>query len=465
MELCHCDYHSTVSSWAIDEAIEALPFWTRDEKFCAIIKDSDEDLSEEFPDGNKDDPITIDPISLAADFYLLEAANHGVLGENDSETFATEAQEKFIDLVEFATPLIHNYLWYAVVSELTYYSELGKVISTGSWSNARRGWQKLIDHYGEELACDWAIEMFEKPGMWSSGYGGKPWADIVRVLRYKTIGKIGKKPFSDAMFLDRTFSLQHNSCTVFNKRSWEYTNAWGSTIDQMTCRCHTKPECGCENVLNWHASGDFAGLLAVATPEIAAFVIKIWDDSGYGKIEKKESPFCKKGCGSLKDSGDWCFYHQPWTCKGCGTQGTQQENYSGGKCYSCYLKKNTSYGNPSSITKTGFGTKWCWGCDTTLEKESSKATGFCTGCRSKYGNTNFNQADFYASSEHAWQIPDCGILDCQLCGYSAKATKAWKAYKKFTAKDSATISPEALEAASQTVGSFQELLNKAQKYI
>ena len=53
------------------------------------------------------------------------------------------------------------------------------------------------------------INLFEMSG-WGTGYGGKKWADIVRLA-----GQYGK--LSDTLFVDAVINCQHNGGTAFNK--------------------------------------------------------------------------------------------------------------------------------------------------------------------------------------------------------------------------------------------------------
>ena len=60
-----------------------------------------------------------------------------------------------------------------------------------------------------------AAKAFNTP-MWSSGYGGKPWAQIARAPLAFLTGKL-----SPSVFADHAFDLQHNNGSVFGKHNMQ----------------------------------------------------------------------------------------------------------------------------------------------------------------------------------------------------------------------------------------------------
>lgn len=71
------------------------------------------------------------------------------------------------------------------------------------WGVIRRAWGLR--------ALELAEEVFDLPG-WRGAFGGDAWASIASVLRAYLEGRINKR-----IFVDRCFSLEHNSGCVFNK--------------------------------------------------------------------------------------------------------------------------------------------------------------------------------------------------------------------------------------------------------
>lgn len=151
-----------------------------------------------------------------ADFYLLEALVN-LKG-------SAEAKEALERLEETLAPEFANYLDIAVGGELRYArrqlgdrapSELRPFFDEVSERGLERGaawltWGVLRRVHGVR-ALELAEETFRTEG-WRAGFGGKAWASIASVLRAFLERRINRR-----VFIDATFSLQHNSGIALNK--------------------------------------------------------------------------------------------------------------------------------------------------------------------------------------------------------------------------------------------------------
>lgn len=178
-----------------------------------------------------------------ADFYLLETLGY-VKGDNT-------AKIKLAQLEDALAKEFSSYLDIAVGGELRYaksmlgdecpkelepYMREAALADRGTawlaWGVVRRAWGMR--------ALDLAQATFESSG-WRGAFGGEAWASIASVLRAFLEGRINKR-----IFVDRCFSLEHNSGSVFSKL-WETRKV--------------KP------VLDAHGQDDYSTLLAHSSKE------------------------------------------------------------------------------------------------------------------------------------------------------------------------------------------------------
>ena len=155
----------------------------------------------------------IDPIEVAADFYLLELAL--VLG-------ATEAEPLQGALLQNVSPTFYWFLHYAIGRELRYSSAMTGpggpmsgidcVSRSSSRSQAAIIWRSIFERDGI-AALDLARSLFSS--MEKSLLGGVAWVSCVDLLLQHESRLIDQK-----VFLDRLFGLEHNTGSLLNKRSW-----------------------------------------------------------------------------------------------------------------------------------------------------------------------------------------------------------------------------------------------------
>jgi hypothetical protein len=185
----------------------------------------------------------IDLRTLIADYYLLDAvascvlvpgvtpqvaANPVVLLEmidagfyardiESPEGVALEAAIAFSRHVLEYTPIIRDYMHYAMCTEIPYH-EVARPLGEGS-AEVLLAWKDLIDRFGWETPSRWMIQMFDREG-WAGGFGGKAWAGIAIVAHAHATGSWLGEQFGPREFLDRAFSLEHNGGCMFNKVNW-----------------------------------------------------------------------------------------------------------------------------------------------------------------------------------------------------------------------------------------------------
>ena len=76
-------------------------------------------------------------------------------------------------------------------------------------NKAWNAWYFLRQRYGT-IAIKWVMETFKLK--WSGAYGGEAWANIADVLLKYETGE-----YSDVLFIDKCFALEHNTGSYFNK--------------------------------------------------------------------------------------------------------------------------------------------------------------------------------------------------------------------------------------------------------
>lgn len=151
---------------------------------------------------------------VISDFYLLETLGclHGdALARRKLEQLETEVASEFASYLDIA---VGGELRYArsmlgddCPKRLQPFIKEAALADRGTawlvWSVIRRAWG--ID------ALYLAEETFDLPG-WRGAFGGEAWRDITKVLCSFLEGRINQR-----IFVDRCFSLEHNSGCVFNK--------------------------------------------------------------------------------------------------------------------------------------------------------------------------------------------------------------------------------------------------------
>lgn len=191
-----------------------------------------------------------DLAQAASDFYLLETLGYvkgDAIAKNRLAKLECDLSKEFSSYLDIA---VGGELRYAksmlgddCPKELAPFMREAAGADRGTawlaWGVIRRAWGLRALYLAQEA--------FELP-YWRGAFGGEAWASIASVLSAYLEGRI-----NDRIFVDRCFSLEHNSGCVFNK-------LW----------CTRKvPE-----VLNAHGEDDYATLLARASEEVRCLWIR-----------------------------------------------------------------------------------------------------------------------------------------------------------------------------------------------
>jgi hypothetical protein len=179
-----------------------------------------------------------------SDFYLLEALgyvkgdrqarkNLAVLESNLAKEFASYLDVAVGGELRYAKSMLGD----DCPKELELFLREAALADRGTawlaWGVIRRAWGIR--------AVELAEETFELAG-WRGAFGGDAWAGIASVLRAHLERRI-----SDRIFVDRVFSLEHNS---------------GSVLNKIYDTRNLKP------VLDSHGCDDYSQLLAHASGEV-----------------------------------------------------------------------------------------------------------------------------------------------------------------------------------------------------
>jgi hypothetical protein len=233
------------------------------------------------------------PVTLAANFYLLEAMIAGV--GLDSALPKTISYDEFAELfsaysstvnlkrlhaerdnkpvsvlhrIRFDAELamkglvndwyepIFEYMMMAIGGELRHHRA---VQDTTPLNAGRRGcwaiYKRIVDHLGVNEAMAQAYDVFLD--FTSDGYGGALWADGAKVVSQAHQGILGPNEFMNRkMFLDRVWTLEHNGGCFLNKIEWN--NAHGWHLMKVVLNAHGS-----------HPFPHFGTLFKYASPKIA----------------------------------------------------------------------------------------------------------------------------------------------------------------------------------------------------
>lgn len=205
----------------------------------------------------------IDPVTEMATFYLLDYIYATSFTTPELADFAKQAQALQAQQVLKLDAAFREYLFMAIGGELRHHSAVQLTSSTNSRSKSWGAWLKMSEECGRPQLLEDAIELFQTDAWPSSGYGGEAWANVARILQMRESNKLDARTF-----VDRVFSLQHNSGSVLDKVYWaaDDNGKPGTAPNPMAWYAE-----GCKFVGNAHAARqtDLTLLLTLATPEVA----------------------------------------------------------------------------------------------------------------------------------------------------------------------------------------------------
>lgn len=175
-------------------------------------------------------------------------------------TVRARAHLRHVALVDRLADVFRRYLHYAISGELSHMGTLSRGFDL-SYTGMHVGWFGFVMTVGGAKAAAYAKELFDMPG-WHGAYGGEKWANIADVLFQYESGA-----FPAWLFVDRVFTLQHNTATVFNKAEFADNPQTGWSAFTM----HTPG-----GVLDAHANSDWGTLGVCASEDVQQLFKDIW---------------------------------------------------------------------------------------------------------------------------------------------------------------------------------------------
>jgi hypothetical protein len=130
--------------------------------------------------------------------------------ETAVDKIVNEAKRQLDTLVQNLDDIFTRYTIMAVGGESRHHRAIGGIVLPGPdhrpW--AWRTWKPIYDHVGPQAVLD-IIPYFEEMG---GSFGGQAWVNVCRILHSRLVGELPPH-----LFVDRCFTLQHNSGCFFNK--------------------------------------------------------------------------------------------------------------------------------------------------------------------------------------------------------------------------------------------------------
>lgn len=229
-------------------------------------------------------------VRAAADYYLLEAIDAGLVGTTDGNgnivlavtespvfrLIRNEAEEMMNELVRKWDPILINYVHMAVGGELRHHQAVGSEVLSTNRDRAWCGWKLIFEAVGPDALTD-AAELFRE--FTSSGFGGDPWAKACEILHARLTGKLNPR-----MFLDRVFNAEHNGGCLMNKVHWYGDSAgWyndpylplDKAMSLSELSSYVLPAHGV------HPEPDYPTLLAYASPEVQQLFADSYEYAGH----------------------------------------------------------------------------------------------------------------------------------------------------------------------------------------
>ncbi|MFJ8113601.1 peptidylprolyl isomerase [Streptomyces sp. NPDC096132] len=152
---------------------------------------------------------SVDPSSLAADFYLLEWLTAAGDRTARSRLFRW-LPHLCAELAGHLDNVIGNELGHYERARTQHYPrELADFITEINQGDSRVTWQRLRRERGHGLALRLATEAFAGPGV---EFGGEAWAPVAAMMR-----RYVQHELPDRVFVDQCFTLEHNNGSLFDK--------------------------------------------------------------------------------------------------------------------------------------------------------------------------------------------------------------------------------------------------------
>jgi hypothetical protein len=204
-----------------------------------------------------------DPAQVMADFYLCEYVlavipSHVSLHNGTASAARARVDAKRLQdsIIRMADDLFRLYVLAAVGGELRHHDSIKHSVS----ESREAFWDRFVSIAHEVGPIDLLrdAENAFRDGSWNGGYGGRNWAVAAATLRKREEGSLDAKTF-----VDRVFSLQHNSGSLLNKESWAEFNPRGWGTGEMV------------NIGEAHHKTDLETLLSVASTDVVGLLASL----------------------------------------------------------------------------------------------------------------------------------------------------------------------------------------------
>lgn len=183
---------------------------------------------------------------------LIDGETVKVSESDEMPGIQARAAHRYATLLGNLAPVVHNYMHYAISTELYFHGACHRL------GDIPLGWHAMVQRFGSGRCARWAAEVFRDDG-WSESYGGEPWAVGCDVLAAFDDGEWYGQHFGRREFLDRAFALQHNGGSYLNKCGWKEGLS------------------GLEYLLDAHHASDWNKLAKRASEFVVGLMADYWD--------------------------------------------------------------------------------------------------------------------------------------------------------------------------------------------
>jgi hypothetical protein len=134
------------------------------------------------------------------------------------ESLRHEADDMFQIVVDRIDGIFREYMHLAIGGELRHHKNIRGVATSPNRREAWSVWKTIIDEYGVDALLSAAKLFRDFP---SGSYGGEPWAVAAELLHAREVLTLGPtEAVCKSMFVDRVFTLEHNTGCFLNKLQW-----------------------------------------------------------------------------------------------------------------------------------------------------------------------------------------------------------------------------------------------------
>ena len=217
----------------------------------------------------------VDPVRGMADFYLLEWILAVIARRNRFGNItlhnsggarlarirnAAYTLQRYV--VQQCDTAFRDYVFLAIGGEARHHVNVRGSLSMGRESMWDY-WHAMGESIGREQCTRDAVDLFRCES-WSGGYGGSAWETCAKTLLMREDGTLDARTF-----VDRCFSLQHNSGSLLNKVAWSGESYPGQRTGAM------------RSIGNAHHRSDLATLARYASQDARDLLLSCVPLGGY----------------------------------------------------------------------------------------------------------------------------------------------------------------------------------------